>query len=320
MTIRQRMDPELWEVYKQMPVLPNLVDDVVNIRKQVAEQLKAYTAGLPRSKRVSIRNVNIPGPPGAPPIPCRLYTPTAAMTNAPALLWIHGGGFTLGDLDQDDVLAERLAENAECVVVSVEYRLAPEFPFPAGTEDCYAALCWLAASAGELGVDPDRIAVGGESAGGGLAAGVALMARDRGKVKLAYQLLLCPCLDDRHITQSSHEITDPQTWNRTRSLQGWRAYLGGEVGQSNVSPYAAPARVVDCGGLAPTYLMIGEIDLMRDETLDYAARLMRSGVSTELHVWPGAFHGFQAIVPTATVSKQAVGDYIAALKRAYRTT
>ena len=320
MNIKQRMNPELWKSYEHLPAVPTLVDDLVTKRAQLAEQVKAFSADLPRSKRVSTRDVNISGPPGAPSVRCRLYTPSVTVTNAPALLWIHGGGFTVGNLDQDDILAAKLVDDAACVVVSVEYRLAPEFPFPAGVEDCYAALCWLTVSAGELGVDLSRIAVGGESAGGGLAAGVALMARDRGKVALAYQLLLCPCLDDRHITQSSYEITDPQTWNRTRSLQGWRAYLGGELGQKDVSPYAAPARAGDLGGLPPAYLMVGELDLMRDDTLDYASRLMRAGVSTELHIWPGAFHGFEVMVPHATISKQAVGDYIAALKRALGTT
>jgi acetyl esterase/lipase len=232
----------------------------------------------------------------------------------PGVLYIHSGAFIFGDLDTDDYLCRDLVEAVNCVVVAVDYRLAPEHPFPAAPDDCYAALRWMAASATEFGIDPSRIALRGESAGGGLAAAVALMARDRKEVKVAFQMLLFSCLDDRNTAPSSYEITDPRTWNRQLSINAWKAYLGHNH-QGEVSPYAAPMRAEDLSGLPPAYLMVGELDPLRDENIMYAMRLMQAGVPTELHVYPGAFHVFEEIVEAA-VSIRAIKEYNEALKRA----
>ncbi len=229
----------------------------------------------------------VPGPPGDPEVMVRVYTPEGLDSAAPGLYWIHGGGMVLGNVAMDDLKCKGVAADMGCVVASVEYRLAPEHPHPAPIEDCFAGLAWFASNAADLGVDPDRIAIGGASAGGGLAAALAIVARDRG-VDLIYQQLIFPMLDDRNITRSSHYVHHPKTWNRTANLAGWRALLGDALGTDGVSPYAAPARAEDLAGLAPAFIIVGELDLFVDECIDYAQRLTTAGVPTELHVFPGA--------------------------------
>jgi acetyl esterase/lipase len=184
--------------------------------------------------------------------------------------------------------------------VSVEYRLAPEHPHPAPVEDCYAGLKWMVEHAVEIGVDPSRIALAGPSAGGGLAAATALVARDRGGPPLACQILIYPMLDDRNITPSSREFAGIPGWSREANISGWTALLGDKTGTEDVSPYAAPARASDLSNLPPTLIQVGELEVFRDECVDYALRLMQAGVSTELHVYPGAYHGWEIFVPTAS--------------------
>jgi len=310
------MDPELRAGFVQMlPFFSNRPSDLIEVRKFIEEMLAAANAWQPKNDRVMVEDRSVPGPTGAPDVPVRIYTPAARTGTLPGLLYIHGGGFTLGNLDTEDLSCRHIVEEVGCVVVSVDYRLAPEHTFPAAPEDCYATLRWMAAHAEELGIDPTRIGVRGGSAGGGLCAAVALMARDRKEVKLIFQMPLYGCLDDRHITPSSHEIAaDDMIWGRPASLKGWEAYLG-ENHQGDVSPYAAPARAADLSGLPPAYLCIGELDLMRDENIEYAMRLMQAGVPAELHVYPGAFHGFEGLVPNAAVSIRAINEYTDALKR-----
>ena len=308
------MDPELRVAFEQiLPLFLNMPEDPVAVRK-LMEQLP-----LPerqQSERVMVEDQHVPGPSGAPEVPVRIYTPATRTGTLSGLFWIHGGGFTAGNPEQDDALCERIVEEVGCVVVSVDYRLAPEDPFPAGPEDCYAALRWMAASAKDLGIDAAQIAIGGASAGGGLAAAVALMARDRKEVPLVFELLIYPCLDDRHITPSSKAIAATgMLWERNASLRGWKAYLGANL-QGEISPYAAPARVADVAGLPPTYIMIGELDLMRDESIEYAMRLMQADIPTQLHVYPGAFHGFDLLATSASISQRAISEYIDALKHA----
>lgn len=246
----------------------------------------------------------------------RIYRPEDAQGSLPAVLWIHGGGMVLGNIDQDDLFCKAIAKDVDCTVVSVEYRLAPEHPDPAPLEDCYSTLRWLASNAVEIGADASRIVIGGASAGGGLAAGLALLARDRDEVNVAFQLLIYPMVDDRNITPSSQAITHPSVWNREANIAGWRAYLGGEIGADDVSPYAAPARASDLSGLPPAYLAVGELDLFLDEDIDYTQRLLQAGVSTELHVYPGAFHGSDMFVADSELSQRWVADRNDALKRA----
>lgn len=221
-----------------------------------------------------------------------------------------------GTIDVDGPSAEHYAIAVGCVVVSVDYRLAPEHAYPAALEDCYAALTWCAERHGDLGIDASRIAIGGESAGGGLAAATALLARDRQGPAVRYQLLAYPMLDDRNNTPSALEFVDIPSWSSQHNGSGWRAVLGENAGGVDVSPYAAPARETDLSGLPPALIQVGELDVFRDEDILYATRLMQAGVATELHVYPGAFHGWDAAVPEASQSVGAVQERIAALRRA----
>jgi acetyl esterase/lipase len=312
MNFEQSLDPELRAALASIPKLGDFTADVPTFRKAMLEMIKAIPQAHLES--VTVEDRYIPGPEGAPEVFVRIYAPKERAEACPGLLWIHGGGFLIGHPYQDDGLCQRFVEQVGCVIVSVDWRLAPENPFPAGVEDCYAALKWMVASAAELNIDSERIAVAGNSAGGGVTAAIALLARDRGGPKLAFQMPLYGCLDDRHITPSSQVITDPRVWNRDISLKAWKLYLGTEQ-NNEISPYAAPTRAKDLSGLPPAYICIGEADLMRDENIEYAMRLMQAGVSTELHIYPGAFHGFDVMVPSAAVSQRAVSEYIDALKR-----
>lgn len=221
----------------------------------------------------------------------------------------------MGSVASDDLVCMALAVDVDCLVTSVEYRLAPEHPHPAPVEDCYAGLRWLVGQAATLGVDPSRIAIGGASAGGGLAAALGLMARDRGEIDILFQLLIYPMLDDRNDTPSCRYVTNPRVWNRKANQAGWLALLGVAAGGKDVSPYAAPSRATDLSGLPPTYLAVGELDLFLDENIDFATRLLRAGVATELHVYPGAFHGSDIMVPDSELSRRWIADRNSALKR-----
>ncbi len=314
------MDPELRPVFMQRAAS---VQQLIADPTQAQGQTVAAPVSAPAStQRVTVVDRSIPGPAGAPEVPVRTYTPAGTNGTLPAVLWIHGGGFTAGSPAQNDDFCLRVVEEVRCVVVSVDYRLAPAHPFPAALDDCYVALRWLATPDSGLEIDPGRIAVGGSSAGGNLAAAVTLMARDRGEVALAFQLLVYPCLDDRHTTPSSHEMAaEGMIWNRAQSLRGWQLYLGNdgnkENGQtSDVSSYAAPARMANLDGLPPTYVMAAQLDLLRDEDIEYAMRLMQAGVPTELQVHPGAMHGFVLFAASAPVSERAISGYVTALRRA----
>jgi acetyl esterase/lipase len=317
MDFLQRLDPELAAVLETLPAegLFNW-QDLPATRAGLDQMFATMSADVPDSPHVLKQDRAAPGPDGAPDVPVRVYRPTHATGQLPGLFWIHGGGMVLGSLAMDDHNIQHIVDEVGCVAVSVEYRLAPEHPFPAPVEDCYAALKWTHAQASELGIDPRRIAVGGASAGGGLAAGLVLLARDRGEVPVAFQWLIYPMLDDRNITPASHAITDVRVWNREANLFGWAAYLGREPGSEGVSPYAAPARATDLSNLPPAYLPVGSQDLFLDESADYAVRLARAGVPVEFHVYPGAFHGSELFAPAAAVSQRMIADRDQALKRA----
>ncbi len=323
MNIEDNMDPELLTIFRTFQPgngFPAL-EDLPQARKLQSENLGRPPKGY--FEEVIIKEQTIPGPEGAPEFMVRIYWPsTKSATNPlealPGLLWIHGGGFVVGSPQENDIFCMNFAETARCIVVSPDYRLAPENPFPAGVEDCYAALNWMANPelGGKIGIDPQRLAVGGFSAGGGLAAAVALLARDRGMPKLVLQMPLSACIDNRNITQSSQDITDPRTWDRRISTQAWELYLNGNI-EEEVSPYAAPARATELANLPPTYMGVGELDLMRDENVDYALRLMHAGVSTELHVFRGAYHGFELIALDTAIAKQALSEYSKVLIAAF---
>ncbi len=254
----------------------------------------------------------VPGPEHAPDIGLVTYTPQGAGPFS-CIYHIHGGGYVSGSAGILEGLHRPLAEQLGCVIVSVDYRLAPETAFPGNLEDCYAGLAWTYAHAAGLNVDPGRIGVMGESAGGGLAAALALMARDRGEYPLAFQVLTYPMLDDRTCIREPHPWAGEFLWTPHNNRFGWSALLGHAPGAPDVSPYAAPARTTDLAGLPPTFMMTGALDLFVDENAAFAQSLIRAGVPTEFHIYPGAFHAFDAW-PTASVSCQARDDRIRALE------
>lgn len=317
MNFIDQLDPELRAVVDKLPTdRPMDLTKIPAARVKMNKMVTTLLAGMPAIEGVSSQDHLVPGFQSDPAVRVRVYRPDHQPSTLPALLWIHGGGYVMGDIEQDDRLMKQLVKRIDCVAVSVDYRLAPEHPFPAPVEDCYAGLKWLYAHAAEFGVDPSRIAIGGASGGGGLAAGLALLTRDRGEVPVAFQLLIYPMIDDRNVTPASHAITDPRMWNRDCNHLGWKAYLGRDGGGADVSPYAAASRATDLTKLPPAYIPVGALDLFVDENIEYAQRLIQAGVPTELHVYPGAFHGFDLFAPSAKVSKQFKADRDSALKHA----
>ncbi len=263
---------------------------------------------------VSVTERQIPGPEGAPSIRVLITQPKAAGRGRPGILHIHGGGYIIGTAEMTIASDVSYAMEFGAVSVSVDYRLSPETAHPGPVEDCYAGLTWLHSHADELGVDPARIAVTGESAGGGLAAATVLLARDRGKLSVRFQHLIFPMLDDRTVTAADPSpLLGEFVWTRESNRFGWAALLGHEPGIANVSPYAAPARAEQLAELPPTFIACGALDLFLEENLEYSRRLIRAGVPTELHIYPGAPHGFM-MVANATVSKQFVRDSLASLR------
>ncbi|GAA4717479.1 alpha/beta hydrolase [Phytohabitans rumicis] len=291
------------------------VADIPELRVQMDAMLAAM-GEPPADDRVVTEDRLIPGPDGDPDIKVRIYRPAGLPSPAPVVYWIHGGGMILGDLRTGENVVVDLACEVGCAVVSVEYRLAPEHPDPAPVEDCYAGLVWVAKNAAELGFDPDRIAVAGGSAGGGLAAGTALLARDRGGPALAMQMLIYPMLDDGNDSPSAREFSGEwPSWNWEASELGWNALLGERRGTEAVSPYAAPARAADLTALPRTYIDVTELEVFRDECYAYARRLSEAGVSTEFHVYPGVFHAWEMLAPETALARQAHDLRVAALRR-----
>ena len=281
----------------------------------------AVLAGLPANGELSrggaytVEERDVPGPAGAPDVSLIICRPGGATHAVPAPYYTHGGGMITGTAR--DALGDQLdlAGPVGAALVSVEYRLAPETPHPGPVEDCYAGLVWTAEHAAEPGIDPERIVLIGGSAGGGLAAALGLMARDRGGPSPAGQLLMCPMLDDRNDTPSAHQMAGGRMWNRSDNEIGWTALLGDSRGGPDVSPYAAPARATDLSGLPATFVDVGSTDTFRDEDVTYASRIWLAGGVAELHVWPGGFHGFGGIAPRAAISRAAVAARLDWLRR-----
>ena len=313
-------DPELAPVVEMLTSVraPDAYrpDTIVELRKPVPGVEIPTDEGLSRGGTYSVHERVVPGPMGEPGISLLICLPKNAATPAPALYHTHGGGMIVGDNRFGLVEMMNLAEPLGMAVISVEYRLAPETPHPGPVEDCFAGLQWVAAHADELNIDAARIVIGGASAGGGLAAGVALMARDRKGPPLLAQLLQCPMLDDRNDSPSARQMRGLGIWDRTSNETGWNALLGESVrGGPEVSPYAAPARAIDLSGLPPAFIDAGSAETFRDEDVAYASRLWHAGGEAELHVWPGGFHGFDVVAPEAAISKDAINARTAWLRR-----
>lgn len=244
--------------------------------------------------------------------------PTDADTAVPVLYHVHGGGLVVGTPYEDLPAMAALAREAGCAVASIGYRLAPEHPYPTPLEDVYTGLTWLTEQATLLGLDPQRIIIGGPSAGGGLAAAAALLARDRGGPALLGQLLVYPMLDDRNDSASAHQMAGIGAWDRTANETGWSAYLGAaylEAERADVPSYAAPARATDLSRLPPMFLDVGSAETFRDEIIAYADLAWRCGGDAELHVWPGGVHGFDALAPEAALSLDARAARVKWLRR-----
>jgi acetyl esterase len=314
MGIERIYDPDIEEQAREYPRF-NFADAAGT--RAVVEELNAAAAadGLVRStdERISERERTIPGPGGKQEIPVRIYMPKDRHQPGAAFLNFHGGGFIIGDLESEHDRCLVMAAQGGAVSIGVDYRLAPEHPFPAGVEDCYAALEWTVANASELQIDPTKIVIGGGSAGGNLSAAVALMARDRNGPQLRLQMLIYPVLDDRCETPSMTDDNDPYIWTRQNSLDMWDHYIGN--GRTDVSAYAAPARAEDLSGLPPVYMITCEHDPLRDEAILYAMRLMAAGVPVEIHNYPGTVHGFDFLM-ASEISTRAVNEGVEAFVRA----
>ncbi|MEU6311050.1 alpha/beta hydrolase [Streptomyces sp. NPDC047014] len=286
------------------PITPDNLAAV--LERDRATRSRPALAELGADGLFDVAELRAPGPPGAPEVTLVSARPAGTAGPLPVLYYMHGGGMVMGNAPS--VLPKLLRDWAlplGLAVVSVEYRLAPGTRYPGPLEDCYAGLVWLAAHAAGLRLDAERVVIGGKSAGGGLAAALALLTRDRGGPVPIGQLLLCPMLDDRGRTFSSHQMAGVDTWDRTSNATAWQALLGERYGAPDLPPYAAPARATDLSGLPPAYIDVGSAETFRDEGVAYADALWRAGGRAELHVWPGAFHGFDSLAPLAALTRDA---------------
>ncbi|MYS93600.1 MULTISPECIES: alpha/beta hydrolase [Streptomyces] len=312
-------DPELaaaLELIKDM-ISPGLtLDEIAEVRQGPGIQLLA-DLDLTMGGTFEVEDRQVPGPQGEPDISlliCRPTVPATALAR-PVICHVHGGGLVIGNNRVGVDVPLAWAQALDAVVVSVEYRLAPEHPYPAQIEDVYAGLLWTADHAAELGADPERIVIAGGSAGGGLCAALALLTRDRKGPQPVGQVLMCPMLDDRNDTPSTYQMAGLGVWDRTANETGWTALLGSRRGGPDVPAYAAPARAEDLTGLPPAFLDVGSAETFRDEVVAYASRIWQAGGVAELHVWPGGFHGFDGFAPQAALSRSARAAHVDWLRR-----
>jgi acetyl esterase/lipase len=300
----QTVAPELR--HRQLYVPMSLRNDfTLRVGRHLPNPAATIAAG------VDVHAEHLTGAAGQPDVRLLVAEPTGRTEPSGGLIWIHGGGFVMGTADAAQERCSRFAADLGIVVVSVDYRLAPEHPFPAGLEDCHAALVWTHQQADRLGIDPTRIAVGGDSAGGGLAACLAQLAHDRGGPPICFQLLQYPMLDDRTALRTD---VDAIVWTNRSNRYAWSAYLGHRVGESETRPHAVASRRDDLTGLPPAWIGVGDIDLFHDENVDYAGRLRAAGVQCELHSVPGMYHGAEHVAPTAPSMRAFLDAMTAALR------
>lgn len=304
MSIWHLVDPELRPALQSWTPSTLNADALPAIREQ-RQQAALQAMHLDDGLSLMMHEQHIAGASGEPAVRVVVIAPTTRRANRMGILHLHGGGHLFGSPEQSLSLTRPTAARHDCVVVSVDYRLSPETRFPGSLNDGYAALVWMAENAAQLGIDANNIGLMGDSAGAGVAAALALLARDRGGPQLAFQNLMFPMLDDRTVVEAERNpVTGEFIWTRENNAFGWRALLGCEPGSVDVSAYAAPARADDLAGLPPTWIGVGTLDLFLDEDMVYAQRLIRAGVEVELNVWPGAYHGFNSD-PQASIAQRA---------------
>lgn len=295
-------DPDIRAEIESMPSLGTVNADTLD---KARNNRALLNEGIPLSDEVTRTDVMVPGPDGSE-VRLRVHRRVGLEGEVPCMFWMHGGGYVLGVPEQDDLRFDRWCRRFDMVGVAVQYRLGPENPWPAGQEDCYAGLKWVKENGAELGIDTSRVGIGGPSGGGGMAAGLALVVRDRNEFDIDYQLLIYPMIDDTRTSVTAN--WEVPIWDRESNEFGWRSYLGDLFGADDVPYLAAPSRATDLSGLAPAYVMVGTLDAFCDEDIDYAARLNQAGVPVELHVYPGAPHGFDGFSPGHPTARQARDD------------
>lgn len=314
--LEKYLDPEFTYILSQPPAYLGAWSNE-NFLRKIGRDIIYPPIPVPPDPEVKITEQMIPGPGGAPEVKIRIYEPKIRTGILPGLLYFHYGGYTIGSPKHEDDMCYRYVKDIGCVIVSPEYRLAPENPAPAAYEDCYETLLWFVANASKFGVDPLRIAVTGLSSGGGLTIAVCLMARDRGGPMPIFQMPIAPTIDDRLQTKSSKEFKDPRALNYNSCKHIWDFYLGkGHENRNDISPYAAPARATDLSGLPPCYCYVGGLDPHRDETIAFIERLTQVQNQTGFSLIPGGIHAFQIESPNAGISRYAIGTAIYYLKHA----
>ena len=323
-----KFDPELKEAVEEGNARTSRILDAIKNYKdpdQGALALKRALLKLESSNssinftrsEVTLERVTIPRSNSGGHIRLNIYRP--GDLRLPCIYHIHGGGMIVGNIENDVTQLSHLSETLEAVVVDVDYRLAPENPYPAGVNDCYDGLVWVFDHAYDLNIDPARIGLFGESAGGGLAAATALKSRDSGGPDILFQTLVAPMLDDRNVTPSSNMCSGIwPSWPREMNVLGWRALLGSSAGTNVISPYAAPSRAEKLGGLPSTYIEVGGMEVFRDEAISYARKLMEENIPVELHVYPGVFHSWYSHAPEALISKRAIKNRMEWVKNQLR--
>lgn len=307
------LDPDLVPMFSATP-RPTGPLDVDAKRTQMRQIMKMIGGDIESSPDIVISDLEVPAVHPSRKVLVRVFAPKDRKSSV-VLAWIHGGGFFSGHHEDEGLIVIPWIREIGCTVVSIGYRQPPEAPFPAAPDDCFAALDWMASDAAPLGFKPSKLAIGGISAGGCLAAATALRWRDEGRPALCFQLLLIPAFDNKQESASMQQLVDPRIWNRQSGLAAWEMYIGPDF-EGDISPYAAPARAKDLSGLPPTFMEVAGMDTLRDEAIAYAQRLMIAGVSTELRVYPGAYHASTFFQPKAGVSQRAQRDILEALKRA----
>lgn len=305
-----KIHPELQQVAKRSPKF--------SFNRTNAWFINLLMRLMPSPKTLEgilVENVFVPGQDDRTEIRLRIYKPKSIATRTPVLIWMHGGGYVIGNPEQDDGSCSQYVRELGIMVVSVDYRCAPKHPFPAGLDDGYSALKWVASHAQQLGVDTKRIAIGGASAGGGLAAALVQLAYDRQEIKPVFQLLVYPMLDDRTVLRADIDDSNNITWTQKSNRFGWESYLGKKCGAEDVPAYSVPARREDLSGLPPAWIGVGTLDVFHDEDVAYAQRLKTYGIECEMDIVPGAFHGFDVFDPQVSIVQHFRKSQMAALKR-----